>query len=206
MTAAACAVLAAGLGGCMQTATYGTGEMPEMALIREVTGDIPLVGADKKEPIEYQPRAPLVMPPAQAAAQLPPPVETASAAVNPDWPRADEESGRVSVDEDVRIGGSQAEYQRLKPLSDAMGDRPRRRFDDNVDDRQNAAYDIVDGKNQREAFRSAINEAEGVGRTERRYLTEPPDSFRQPAPTAPQEFEEIKKKGGWGSWLFGRSG
>jgi hypothetical protein len=34
----------------------------------------------KKEPIEYQPRAPLVLPPATetAAAELPPPVESAA--------------------------------------------------------------------------------------------------------------------------------
>ena len=64
----------------MQGTTYGTGENPEMAIFREMTGGL---GAQKKEQIDYQPRAPLVMPPSTEA--LPPPAETASVG-NADWP------------------------------------------------------------------------------------------------------------------------
>jgi len=49
------------LGGCgMGTSTYGTGEMPEVAMFREMTGGL-MNKNQKKGPIEYQPRAPLVM-------------------------------------------------------------------------------------------------------------------------------------------------
>ena len=73
------------LGGCgMATSTYGTGEMPEVAMFREVTGGL-LNKKNPKAPIEYQPRAPLVMPAATEAETLPPPAEAAAAAT-PDWP------------------------------------------------------------------------------------------------------------------------
>ena len=50
------------LAGCSMTSTYGTGEAPEMALFREMIGRL-LDKNKKKPPIDYQPRAPLVMPP-----------------------------------------------------------------------------------------------------------------------------------------------
>ena len=37
------------LTGCAMTSTYGTGEVPEMALFREMTGG--LMSKEKKEPI-----------------------------------------------------------------------------------------------------------------------------------------------------------
>ena len=53
---------------------------------------------------------------------------------------------------------------------------------------------------QRQTFQAAVNDANGVGRTERRYLTDPPEAYREPAATAPAEFEDIDDKRGW---LFG---
>jgi hypothetical protein len=76
----AAALLTMLLAGCGPS-TYGTGEVPEFAILREVTGGL---GAPKKKPIEYQPRAPLVMPP--SAAQLPAPVEPAAEAADVQWP------------------------------------------------------------------------------------------------------------------------
>ena len=38
---------------------------------------------------------------------------------------------------------------------------------------------------------STYGDGEGAGR---RYLTEPPESLREPAATAPTQFEDIKKK------------
>jgi hypothetical protein len=183
------------LAGCSPTATYGTGEAPEMALFREVTGGI-LTGG-KKEPIEYQPRAPLVMPP--TAEQLPPPAETASSA-SLDWP-LDPDARVASVtdltEEELRYGGGQAEYRRLKPLVGVLPETPR---DDVMDSRQ-PAYDVVHSRKQRATFQKALAEARGYGGGERRYLTDPPEEYRQPASTAPAEFEDINTSGG-GSGLF----
>ncbi len=192
-------VLSVWLAGCSPTATYGTGEAPEMALFREVTGGF--LSNEKKEPIEYQPRAPLVMPP--SSGQLPSPSETASAA-SPDWPIDPDErvaALRGNNDEDVRAGGSQAEYRRLRPLAGALPDTPRQQRTST-----GSPYDIVHSRQQRQQFQQALAESKGYGRTERRYLTDPPNEYRAPAATAPAEFENINTgsgSGGWLRWLMG---
>lgn len=181
------AVLLAGsaaLGGCAATSTYGTGESPEMAILREISGGL---GAPKKEPIDYQPRAPLVMPP--AAGQLPAPVETAELA-DENWP------GRSDVPPGTRYGSekpledmTQEDYRRLKPLRLASNTR-RKVPNDNF----SPADDLMRNRGAREEFKAALDDAEGIGQTGRRYLTDPPETMREPAATAPAEFEEIKKK------------
>jgi hypothetical protein len=175
------------LAGCAQTSTYGTGEMPEIAMFREVTGG--LLNKEEKEPIEYQPRAPLVMPPA-AGQQLPPPVDSASAA-SPDWPiDPDERTAAVDArnsDDNPLNDINQAEYRRLKPL---VGVFPGSATSPTVDESGKDEYynNIVHGRRQREAFQQALADEKGYGRTqERRFLTDPPLTYRQPAATAPME-------------------
>src|SRR4051812_12683696 len=98
------------LSGCVHTATYGTGEVPEMAMFHEMTGGL-LDKNKKKEPIDYQPRAPLVLPPA-GDASLPPPADTAAAA-NPNWPVDRDQltaaADARSSDDDPRNDVNQAE-------------------------------------------------------------------------------------------------
>src|SRR5688572_31969684 len=91
--AVALLALAPGFAGCVSTATYGTGEAPGMAIFREVTGGF--VGGDKNPPIQYQPRAPLVMPPPAEAAALPPPVESAVVA-DANWPLDPDQTPKAS--------------------------------------------------------------------------------------------------------------
>jgi hypothetical protein len=190
------ALIAAGaVGGCSKT--YGTGQAPEMALFSEVTGG--LVGKGAKQSIEYQPRAPLVMPP--AAGQLPAPVETAEAA-RADWPLdPDQNVATRTYGEDY---DPQSEYERLKPLAGLM---PESRVKTDTSDDDFQARDIIRSKQQRQQFQTALAEAKGYGRTERKYLTEPPTAYRAPAETAPTEFEDIKAGGGGGGflkWIFRR--
>ena len=187
---AAALVAAAALGGCMSTANYGTGESPEVAIFREMTGG--MLSA-KKEPVVYQPRAPLVLPP--SAGQLPAPAAAPEVATAqwPDDPDQGAEGSRVYA-ENSRDEISQDEYRRLKPLAGlAQSSSTARQGRDGRDGRFQPAYDMVNTKKEREAFKAAVNEAEGIS-AERRFLTDPPDTVREPAPTAPQEFEEIEKK------------
>jgi len=194
---AAAALAAPGLAGCIQTSTYGTGQSPEMAIFRELSGGL---GGQKKEPIVYQPRAPLVMPPSSEG--LPPPAETAATA-NAAWPRDPDQTAegrRQFGDENPRDDVSPEEARRLAPLT-AMGDLPS--GEKGWNENENPAYDVVN-KEKRESFRAALDEADGI-RQERRYLTDPPDAFRAPAPSAPAEFEEIKRDRGFflTRWLTG---
>ena len=178
------------LGGCMSTATYGTGQSPEVAIFRELTGNI---GAKKQAKIEYQPRAPLVMP---ASSQLPQPMETASVA-NPQWP--DDPDKRVRGEKDNNFENPREEVNsayaaRLKPLA-ALRDPTRKAA---TRENLNPAYDIIGkGGKQAKEFNAALQEAEGYDASRRKYLTEPPLEARAPAETAPQQFDDIKKKRGF---------
>jgi hypothetical protein len=190
---AAAALLVAPMlaGGCISTATYGTGESPELAIFREVLGGF---GAPKKQPIEYQPRAPLVLPP--TGETLPPPVETAAVA-NPDWP-VDPNAASAATDFDnPERAVSPEEAQRLAPLA-VMSSPPTE--PQRPDNNYNPSLDVIGKQKQLTAFRTAVAEENSVvSAGGRRYLTEPPDTYREPATTAPTEFEEIekKKKGGF---------
>jgi hypothetical protein len=191
------------LGGCGMT-TYGTGQVPEMALFTEMSGGI-LNKNKKKEPIEYQPRAPLVMPPSTetAAAELPEPMETASAA-SPDWPMALEE--RVGPAGGDRPHELQAEARRLRPLAGVFPDQETRPTYDIDESGRTEYYKIVHNKNKRDEFRQAVAESKGYGSSERRYLTDPPLTYREPVATEPGVEPVIpkKKKGFFARLLPGR--
>jgi hypothetical protein len=198
ISAALALAAASGLGGCIQTSTYGTGESPEMAIFRELSGGF---GAPKKAPIVYQPRAPLVMPPATEQAALPPPVEPAVVA-NANWPLDPDQTAegrREFGDENPRDDVSPEEARRLAPLA-GMG---QTEWEPGWNENDNPAYDVVN-KEKRDTFKAALDEADGI-RAERRYLTDVPDSLREPAPTAPAEFEDIKRERGFflTRWLTG---
>jgi hypothetical protein len=189
------ALAAGAVGGC--ASTYGTGEAPEMALFREMTGG--LTGRGAKESIQYQPRAPLVAPP--VAGQLPEPMQTAEVA-NANWPLdPDQNREERTYGEDY---DAQAEYQRLKPLAGMMPESTVKTDTSNDDLKQ--AYDIVHTKKQREQFRQALADSKGFGRTGRRYLTEPPNAYREPAATAPMEEVKGSGSGGFLKWMFGDKG
>jgi len=184
------------LGGCgMGTSTYGTGEMPEVAMFREMTGGL-MNKNQKKEPIEYQPRAPLVLPPATetAAAELPPPVESAAAAA-PDWP-VDREQLKAEADARANDGDpkndiNQAEYNRLKPLGGIFHPRGQPEQTFVAEDEGKADYynTVVHGKAQRQQFAAAVADSKGYGNTsERRYLTDPPLTYRAPDSNVPADY------------------
>lgn len=197
----AAAVLApAILAGC-STSTYGTGEMPEMALFREMGGGL-LNKNKKEEPVDYQPRAPLVMPPA-AGQQLPEPMETASAA-SPDWPVSPEERlGSAPADDgNPRNDITQAEYRRLKPLAGVFPDQSGRPTYELDESGKTEYYNsIVRGNRQRDEFKKALAESKGYGRTERRFLTDPPLAFREPVATASAGEAAVPKKKKKGNFL-----
>ena len=196
------------LGGCGMT-TYGTGQAPEMALFREMGGGI-LNRNEKKEPIDYQPRAPLVMPPSAetaSAGQLPEPMETASAA-SPDWPMDPSERIGASAEYDGNNpAAGQAEYRRLRPLAGVFsnqGARPTYQIDETG--KTEYYNSIVHNSRQREEFKQALAESKGYGGTERRFLTDPPLTYREPVATVPGVEPVVppkKKKNFLSRWFSG---
>ena len=186
------------LGGCISATTYGTGQAPELAVFSEMTGG--LAGGNKnKEPINYQPRAPLVVPP---DGQLQQPIETASAEGGP-WPStatADDAVGGRGGDPDNEVirDDITPEYERrLRPLAGLMpaaSDGPEAAGGD-TKDRIDRKYETLRSPGQNKQFRADLAEAKGLNTTKRRFLTDPPEGYRTPAESAPTEFDEIKKKG-----------
>lgn len=186
-------LLSGAIGGC-SSPTYGTGERPEMAMFREITGGI---GAPKQEPISYQPRAPLVMPP---AANLQPPVAGAQVA-QANWPVDPDQTnkpGRFSGDDEL----TPQKRAELRALYGQLPEAPPR-------ERQKrevkSTYQAIGAAGQAKQFSAAIAESKGSNCSERRYLTQPPTEYCAPADTAPQTFENIDKKPGLFSRIFGRS-
>jgi hypothetical protein len=205
------ALAASGLGGCISTTTYGTGEAPESTLLREATGDLlGLVGRDEKPKIDYEPRAPLVIPPAaQLPEPAPPPAQLAAGAWPTDAPTADTVAYASEGDGTDRSALSTDYVRRMQPLGQVMGRNGRNRGErvrmSEIGAAQSFASDETRGE-QYERFETALADADGLGRTERRFLTDPPSQYRQPAETAPAEFEDIdkKEKGNFFSRLFKR--
>jgi hypothetical protein len=194
ITAAVFAALPA-LGGCISSTTYGTGQAPELAVFSEVAGG--LTGARKdKEPINYQPRAPLVMPP---DGQLQQPIDTASTEGGP-WPSTSDAASDLdaSDDDDIARNDITPEYaRRLRPLAGllpASSDDQTGSGNDNRDS-INRKYETIRNPNQAKQFKADLAEAKGLNTTKRRYLTDPPEGYRTPAESAPTEFDEIDKKG-----------
>jgi len=199
---AAYAVLSASvvaLAGCAG-ATYGTGKTSEQQLLEDVTGILSL-GPKEKEVIEYKPRPTLVKP--ATTAVLPTPQENiASSSANPAWPESPEQrlariraeatenqndpSYRSPVVRDMKVTDGPEELQDFSQLSpeEQRAEVQRRRKINNQGDP-----------------------------TTRRYLSDPPLTYRQPSETAPvgdigkdedRKEREAKRKAGGGGGGLGR--
>lgn len=169
MIGAGLALAAAALSGCSGT-TYGTGTPAEQQLMEDLTGALSL-RPSRQQAINYAPRPGIVKPPSTAV--LPPPQE-AAARGNPAWPESPEER-----------------LERIRAEATANQDNPHYR--------PNVVRDITYQENQpqtlsadratREAQRAEFLRLKQMTRqgspTTRRYLSDPPVEYRQPAETAP---------------------
>jgi hypothetical protein len=206
--AVAALLASGGLAGCSQMATYGTGEVPEVAMLREATGSLLIRG--HKKPIDYEPRAPLVMPPSDTA--LPPPAEAASAASDPDWPidPSKQTAAVASTDPELGMHGNNRprnitpeDARRLAPLGELASNAPTPVVNNDRNEVRNSMYDFINsGKKQHKAFGKALADANGYDTTRRRYLTDPPIAYAKPADSAPTEYNGVGKKRGFWQKLF----
>ena len=179
------------LGGCINTATYGTGESPEMSVVKGATKGLTGFGK-KKEEIDYTPRAPLVMPP---ESNLRDPVASAAEA-DPDWPG---QSQRAKVEDPLGpTSRDNKEYRdSLQPIRST--EDPRSAGYDPEKDIARANVDYIRQREARKEFKKALADADVYNNAEgRRYLTDPPEAYREPAESAPKEFDDIKASEGAG--------
>lgn len=164
------------LAGCVGP-TYGTGTTQGAQLLNDLDNIVSLGSSDNKQPINYQPRPELVKP--QNLNQLPPPRDATVASANPNWPvspevqrarrmaAAESTAGDAALPADYRTG-VQAPAGGNTRLGDSEGSW--------IDPRRLG----------REGQQAQQTRATQYGTTsERRYLSEPPLAYRQPAAGAP---------------------
>lgn len=166
------------LAGC-NTPTYGTGKSPELSMIQELTGNL-AGGTKKKEPIEYQARSALVLPP---SAQLPAPEEKLALSQSAAWPKDPDQNRRTA-----NTSGEIPEEFRRGRL--ARGSSPEQ--NSNVSPIDVTEMNTAQRLEAQRKFREQRAAMSSLNPEERKYLTDPPIEYRVPSANAPQpdDFEE----------------
>jgi hypothetical protein len=201
------AAMAATLAGCGSAMTYGTGKSPGVQTVEDIAGIVSL-GAKKKEQVDYTPRAPIVAPPTMEV--LPPPGSggQVSAVTAANWPNdPDEEKKRIKQQR------AEAELYKGAPgLASPTTTNPNFKLPKRDDVEYPAANEGIhsnaglpsDNKNYRanKEIKKMFADARGGkggsfdadGHPVRKYLTEPPVTYREPDPDSPVEVTEKPKK------------
>lgn len=196
--------------GCVGSPTYGTGKASDQQLFEDVTGLLS-IGPKNKDQIAYKPRPELVKP-AQKD-QLPAPQSAIANASNSAWPESPEER-RARYREEATANQDNAFYDPV-----VENETARKVVKKPVSTNQRGNFD-VDGTSQfdRDEFKRRLQESKTGNPTQRKYLSEPPLVYRQPAESAPTDDvgedewkrerrlkAESRKKSGkrsnWKDWL-----
>lgn len=182
-------MLALALAGCSGT-TYGTGVSPEEQTLTDVMSIASLHG-DDRPPIQYKPRGGVVLPPNN---NLPPPMQTASTANDPNWPKDPDEMRRRKKEADALAPADQkAPDMRLAPGQtsfDHTGAAPT--------EQQKA-----EGRKAWDALhKGKAGSYDANGNPTRKYLTEPPVVYRAGDPNAPMDEPPKPTKKKWKIWPF----
>ncbi len=173
------------LSGCMSSPTYGTDKTAGAQLLDDVSNMASFgQGRNKKARIDYKPRPDLVRPAADDKGQLPSPQESVASAGSSNWPESPEQRRKRLRDE---ITANRDDPNFVSPV---VQDGP-------VASNLNAA--LPSGSSRREdyaartptfdsdkvaAYKAARQQQIRGSSTTRRYLSEPPLTYRQPASTA----------------------
>ncbi|MBX3569918.1 MAG: hypothetical protein KF914_17775 [Rhizobiaceae bacterium] len=174
-------VSALALSGCMSSPTYGTDKTANEQLLGDVTGILSLA-PPKKPRVDYKPRPELVTPVKGDAANLPQPQESATVG-NPDWPESPEQQrARLRAEADAN-----RDDPNWKPVIDP--DLARATSRETREPPGSPRYVFprsnVDPVRQRAEFNRRLAENRQGSATNRKFLSEPPLDYRQPAATAP---------------------
>jgi hypothetical protein len=183
--------------GCMSSPTYGTGKQSSTQLMEDLSGAMTL-RPKKNGNIDYEPRPDLVRPTKGASTDLPQPQQKIASAGNPDWPESPEQQrarlkSEIDANRDDPNYVSPIEGARAAPGSGVQGglNSPR------ALDSGKRAGDTYDSPEQRAKFNAKLAESRQGSATTRKYLSEPPLTYRQPAATAATDDvgeDELKKE------------
>jgi hypothetical protein len=170
------------LGGCMSSPTYGTDKTAGSQLFDDVS-NMASISPKKTSQIAYNPRPDLVRPAEGKAPQLPDPQSGIDTANNPNWPESPE--ARRKRIRDVATANQNNPNFTPEVENDFTVATPQKNdmsqagtYNDKVPPNQGAQKDAS------AEFRARKLTATAGSPTTRRYLSEPPLAYRQPAPTA----------------------
>lgn len=173
-----------GLAGCVSDPTYGTGKSASTQLLDDMSS-IATIGPKKRTGIEYKPRPELVKPVAGQKESLPQPQESVARAGDPSWPESPEER-RKRLRAEIEANRDNPNF--VSPIApDSSSDfTPRRQILPSGASRREdyASRDSVADPAVAAAAKQAQLDRAGGSATQRKYLSEPPVSYRQPAATA----------------------
>lgn len=178
--------------------TYGTGTSPGMQTLNDIAG-ITEFSANKQEPIDYKPRAPIVTPP---TATLPPPGQS-NPALAANWPNDPDEAAK-NGNATASGGSGDTAYGRYDPVfrlpqqQASAGPSPtlERSFESGYDRAHSTPEQIEQSKKLYAQAKNVPLDENGV--PIRRYLTQPKSEYLIPDPESPQEVTaQTKKKRGW---------
>lgn len=168
--------------GCVGSPTYGTDKTAAAQLGNDLSGMFSL--KPKGNPVgEYKPRPELVKPQALTS-ELPAPQDNIATASNPSWPESPEAKRKRLRDEATANQDNPA----YEPMIVNDISVPKREADGlSPSDRQDAEskpMSNLEAHSKRDEVRRKLAESKQGSPTSRKYLSEPPLTYREPAATA----------------------
>jgi len=173
------------LSGCNLGPTYGTGKTAGQQLMDDVSSVASLRPAKSSTQVETRPRPELVPPAADMRTALPPPQTSVASSGTSAWPESPEERRQRLRDEAT---ANQDNPNYVSPIKPEVAGYSRERNRTDLTRSGNERVPVVtrlEGKKQRAAYKKQRQEIGGGNATQRKYLSEPPLVYRQPAETAP---------------------
>lgn len=159
--ASVAAIMTSGLvlSGCIGGPTYGTDKTAGEQLMDDL-GSAVSIAPQKRDPVKYQPRPGLVLPPSgQQTALVEPQKSLASREANPEWVESPEEA-RNRLREEADANKNNPNY--VSPLAKASANGRR-----------------LSAKEQQQAYREARKIEMGAYADKRRFLSDPPLEYRR---------------------------
>ncbi|AHK43538.1 MULTISPECIES: hypothetical protein [Ensifer] len=159
--ASVAAIMTSGLvlSGCIGGPTYGTDKSAGEQLIDDLGSAVSFTPT-KRDPVKYQPRPGLVLPPTgQQTALVEPQKSLASREANPEWVESPEEA-RNRLREEADANKDNPNY--VSPLAKASANGRR-----------------LSAKEQQQAYRDARKIEMGAYADKRRFLSDPPLEYRR---------------------------
>ncbi|HEX2020904.1 MAG TPA: hypothetical protein VGO17_18385 [Aurantimonas sp.] len=185
LCAATLLAAAPALTGCLGP-TYGTGKSQGETLFDDLNNVVSIGGGERTAEIAYSPRPELVRPENTSVLPAPQPVRNTTS--DPNWPESPEQrSARRQA----------AAYQGEGPVpADIASSRKEGVTQDYLDRTRGSGYTFRDDddaqvlspselRGRGELLRERQQASKQGSPTQRRYLSEPPLEYRQPAATAP---------------------